>query len=358
MTVSRRPKVVHVVDDAALGGVSRMLDVLLSGLGDWASHERIVVSRYAMIPPSLRGVDVVVVHVAMAWSKLPLMLALRLRMGSRPIILVEHSYTAALERELVTAQSRFRCLLRTAYRLADRVVSVSNGQAQWMRTAGLVQAPKLVCIPPVSQCDGLADLPLPDRCGPDRCGVSSLLPLRLGASGRFCQAKGFTFLLEAMALLKDAPVRLTLAGYGEDEAALRAQAEVLSNVEMMGPSADPIGFLGAVDAVVVPSLWEAFGLLAMEARLAGRPVIVSDLDGLTEQVSPTFGYTVPSKDPAGLARAIAEVCRRDLAPMGRAARQSALTHTDDSLAAWSKLLLSVLPQDVAAYSSSQHQFAT
>jgi glycosyltransferase involved in cell wall biosynthesis len=353
MTVSRRPKVVHVVDDAALGGVSRMLDVLLSGLGDCASHERIVVSRYAMIPPSLRGVDVVVVHAAMAWSKLPLMLALRLRMGSRPIILVEHSYTAALERELVTAQSRFRCLLRTAYRLADRVVSVSNGQAQWMRTTGLVQAPKLVCIPPVSRCDGLAELPVPERRG-----ASALEPLRLGASGRFCQAKGFSYLLEAMALLKDAPVRLTLAGYGEDEAALRAQAEALSNVEMMGPYADPIGFLGAVDAVVVPSLWEAFGLLAMEARLAGRPVIVSDLDGLTEQVSPTFGYSVPSKDPAGLARAIAEVCRRDLAPMGRAARQSALTHTDDSLAAWSKLLLSVLPQDAAAYSSSQHQFAT
>jgi glycosyltransferase involved in cell wall biosynthesis len=353
MSLARRHKIVHIADDTALGGVSRMLDALLPGLGQHATHERVVVSAHALVPPNVKGADAVIVHSAMTWSKLPFLLALRVRMGRRPIIIVEHSYTAALERELVTARSRFRRMLRTAYRFADHVVSVSHGQADWLRGANLVCEPKLVVIPPISPCAGLEALPLSDRCG-----ATSRVPLRLGASGRFCQAKGFSYLIDAMALLQDAPVHLTLAGYGHADSELRLQSKALANVEIIAPYSDPVAFLGGVDAVVVPSLWEAYGLLAMEARLAGRPVIVSDIDGLTEQVSPAFGRAVPSKDAAALARAIRDLCACDLGPMSLAARTSALGHVDASMAAWSKLLLSVLPSDGVPYSPSQHQFAT
>lgn len=36
----------------------------------------------------------------------------------------------------------------------------------------------------------------------------------------------------------------------------------------------------SVDFVAIPSRWEAFGLVALEARAAGRPIICSDIDGL------------------------------------------------------------------------------
>jgi glycosyltransferase involved in cell wall biosynthesis len=350
MSTTTRKTIAHIIDDASLGGVTRMLDALIPGLGHEDKHLRIAGRAGSLIAPSMAGVDVAVLHATVAWSKLPFLISLRARMGQRPIVIVEHSYTGALERELVTAPNRFRCMLRLAYRFADRVVSVSEGQAHWMRAARLVPETKLVVIPPVSQCAALQDLTLPTRRM-----FSTEQPLRLGACGRFCAQKGFHDLLAAMSQLHDAPVHLTLAGYGPDEPALRQQAAGLSNVEIAGPFTDPDTFLERVDAVVLPSLWEAYGLMAMEARLAGRALIVTDVDGLPEQVRDARGLIVPAHSPAALADAIRTLCRRDLAIMGADARASARHHLGASLSAWSNLLSDLSqPQSVRTVRPTPH----
>jgi glycosyltransferase involved in cell wall biosynthesis len=353
MSTTAGQTIAHLIDDQALGGVTRMLDTLIPGLSGTDVHQRINVTATAMCAPSMRETDAAIVHATVAWSKLPFLISLRARMGRRPIVIVEHSYTGALERELVTAPNRFRRMMRLSYRLADCVVSVSEGQAGWLRSAVGVPASKLVVIPSISPVGSLAGLALPERRS-----LSMNAPLRLGACGRFCEQKGFPDLLDAMGHLVDSPVHLTLAGYGPDEAALRRQAARLPNVTITGPFTDPAAFLGSVDAVVIPSRWEAYGLLAMEARLAGRPLIVTNVDGLPEQVTSARGLVVPSNDSAALACAIRSLCTADRAAMAANARASAQTHTATSLSAWSHLL-SELSQPRAVFSvRSTPRFAT
>ena len=352
MTPGPRQTTAHLIDDTALGGVTRMLDALIPALCH-DRHVRIQVKPGSIVAPSMSGIDAVVMHSTVAWSKMPLLASLRARMGRRPIVIVEHSYTAALERELVTKPARFRRMLRLAYRCADRVVAVSEGQATWMRSAQLLPPSKLVVIPPVSACASLATLPLPQKRA-----LSADNPLRLGACGRFSQQKGFEHLLEAMRRLQNIPVHLTLAGYGPGETALRPQSADLSNVEITGPFNDPAAFLGTVDAVVMPSRWEAYGLLAMEVRLAGRALIVTDVDGLPEQVRPARGYVVQPNDADALADAIKALSTRDLAAMGADARASARHHFDDSLAAWSKLLSELTQPNAVSFERPTPRYAT
>jgi glycosyltransferase involved in cell wall biosynthesis len=65
---------------------------------------------------------------------------------------------------------------------------------------------------------------------------------------------------------------------------------------------DVAGFLAGVDVVAVPSRWEAYGMVANEAREAGRPVLVAPVDGLPEQVQGGGGLVVDFADHGALRR--------------------------------------------------------
>ena len=63
--------------------------------------------------------------------------------------------------------------------------------------------------------------------------------------------------------------------------------------------------LAATDATVVPSLYEPFGMVALEAAAAGAPLAVAATGGLAEIVEPgVTGVTFPHSDPAALAGAV------------------------------------------------------
>ncbi|MCE5203451.1 MAG: glycosyltransferase family 4 protein [Actinomycetia bacterium] len=69
--------------------------------------------------------------------------------------------------------------------------------------------------------------------------------------------------------------------------------------------ADLAWWYAAADVVVVPSRYEGFGLVALEAMACGRPVVATAVGGLPEVVPPKAGALVPPRDPAALADAIA-----------------------------------------------------
>jgi glycogen(starch) synthase len=58
------------------------------------------------------------------------------------------------------------------------------------------------------------------------------------------------------------------------------------------------------DACVVPSLYEPFGLVALEAMAAGCPCVVADTGGLREIVPDDAGLRVRPRDPRALADAL------------------------------------------------------
>ena len=126
--------------------------------------------------------------------------------------------------------------------------------------------------------------------------------------------------------------RSELAGAGPLEGELRARAAALgleSAVRFVGqvPGAGPVLERAAV--VVVPSLGEGFGMVALEAMERGRAVVASDVGGLPEIVAAgETGLLVPPGDVDALAAGIVELAG-DLdraRTFGAAGRRRALEH--------------------------------
>lgn len=181
------------------------------------------------------------------------------------------------------------------------------------------------------------------RCGlsPDRvvvvpCGVDTELfrpglqeqaraTLGLGPDplvlyvGRIAPVKGLDTLLEAMARLPDPRARLLVVGGEADEprdgheARLRRHAAGLG----LGERARFVGsqpqerlraYYVAADVTVLPSYYESFGMVALEAMACGRPVVASRVGGLLTTVRHgVTGFLVPDGDSRALARCLTTV---------------------------------------------------
>jgi len=144
--------------------------------------------------------------------------------------------------------------------------------------------------------------------------------------GRLSPEKGGAVLVRAAALAKDVPVRIV--GAGPEEADLKALAKKYGadNVTFAGfrSGADLAAEYAGARFVVVPSVWyEVFGLIALEAYAAGKPVLASQIGGLAELVKDgETGVLVAAGDDAELARAMAALWRppEECAALGRAGR--------------------------------------
>jgi glycogen(starch) synthase len=150
-------------------------------------------------------------------------------------------------------------------------------------------------------------------------------------AGRLEWEKGLQTVLASMPRLtrRFPGARLVVAGQGTHERELRA----LARRKRLGRSVEFAGFLeqeqlaalvGAADVAVVPSIYEPFGLAALEAAAAGTPLVVADTGGLREFVEhDVTGLRFAPGDEDGLVRAVSdllsdEVLGRRLVRSGRA----------------------------------------
>jgi glycogen synthase len=109
--------------------------------------------------------------------------------------------------------------------------------------------------------------------------------------GRLVYEKGFQLALDALpgVIERVENVRFLVAGSGTHEAELREQAQRLgltANGEFLGWIGDDVlhSLYRIADLCVVPSIYEPFGLVALEAMASGCPCIVADTGGLREVV--------------------------------------------------------------------------
>jgi glycogen(starch) synthase len=127
--------------------------------------------------------------------------------------------------------------------------------------------------------------------------------------GRLVYEKGFQIALEALpgVIERLGDVRFLVAGSGTAEQELRSQARRLGLHEhgaFMGWIGDDMlhSLYRIADLTVVPSIYEPFGLVALEAMASGCPTIVADTGGLREVVpNEDVGLRFRSRDPRSLA---------------------------------------------------------
>ncbi len=147
---------------------------------------------------------------------------------------------------------------------------------------------------------------------------------------RLSRQKGQDVLLRALAAARPdlPPVTLPRVGSGPDDAALRRLSSELGLddvVAFAGYSSDPAGYLRCADCFVLPSRWEGFGVVLVEALQFGLPLLAADCDfGPADVITdPRIGELVATEDVAALAEGLKRAARRVPDPQDEAFRRAA-----------------------------------
>jgi glycosyltransferase involved in cell wall biosynthesis len=205
--------------------------------------------------------------------------------------------------------------MRSEYRRADYISVLSSFAERSFLEAG-VEPRRLV------------QLPLgvdPRRFSPggeDRSG-----PFRLLFVGRLELLKGVQYLLEAVRPLGNVEVWLVGPRLAEADEVLRRLGG--PQVKLLGQAGeDLVDHYRRADALVFPSINDAFGLAILEAMACGLPVIATDHSGGPDILDEgEDGFVVPARDALALRERIAFLAedRRRAREMGAAARRKVLS---------------------------------
>jgi glycosyltransferase involved in cell wall biosynthesis len=218
-----------------------------------------------------------------------------------------------------------RPLVRVVWRNAAEVIANSEG----LRQLALETAPKQ----PISVIyNGVDTLQFSPADRQERAGDGVL---RLLCVSRLTPRKGVGYLLEAVAMLKEryggGKVRLSIAGEGDEKAALMRKAEELGiqdSVEFAGCVAhdDLPAMYRKADLFVLPSLNEGMSNTVLEAIASGLAVLATDTGGTKELVRDgENGFLVAMKDARDIADKAALFLERPelVRTMGEKSRQTA-----------------------------------
>lgn len=222
---------------------------------------------------------------------------MKLRLGGT----IEDTQRIEVERRLIQA--------------ADRIIAATPAermQLQWFYQADLR---KVVVIPP--GVDLRVFHPIPQDKARQKIGFSTEGQMILFV-GRIERLKGIETLLRAAALLQERGVLMPpcpcVAVIGgdpdnpEEEMAylqdLRKTLNVQNVVNFLGkrPQEELPLYYSAAQVVVMPSQYESFGMVALEAMACGTPVVASGVGGLLYLVRDSrTGFHIPDSDPIALA---------------------------------------------------------
>lgn len=117
-----------------------------------------------------------------------------------------------------------------------------------------------------------------------RENLSGRLP-NLISIGSLSKKKGFETALRVVSKVRNKIASYTIVGEGAERNRLEQlvrELEIEDKVKLIGWSDDVKTYLYQADLQLIPSVWEGFGLVAVEGMSTGLPVVASDVDGLRE----------------------------------------------------------------------------
>ncbi len=251
-----------------------------------------------------------------------------------PHVIMFHTLGAAKNRyHLSEREPRYRIDgERLVAQDVDRVICGSEGEREMLVDLYGVPPQRIVTVP--CGVDTVRFRPLGRARARRELGLAPDEPVVLFV-GRIEPLKGIEVLIKAAAQLEGRFRLLVVGGDGKDterKAGLRALADQMGIGEKVTfldavPHGDLPLYYNAADICVVPSYYESFGLVAIEAMACGVPVVASRVGGLKETVQDgRTGYLVPWRCPEPFAERLDlllsnEPLRRSLGREARAAAE-------------------------------------
>lgn len=284
---------------AAKGGMMRVT----REAGRWRALLALpaVLAMVARLARIARGYDVIYVNS----QKAAVVGMLAGWLTGKPVVwhlhdILSAAHFAALQRRVVVG---------LANRAARRVIAISQATKQAFLDSG--GDPRRVVVVPngidATRFIGLEALDVPAM----RAGAGLSGRTLVGLFGRITPWKGQHVLIAALAELPEVHALIVgdaLFGEADYKDSLRRQAEALGvadRVHWLGYRQDVPALMRMVDLVVHTSTApEPFGLVIVEAVLAGRPVLASNHGASRELLGEESGWLVAPDDPVALARAI------------------------------------------------------
>ena len=218
---------------------------------------------------------------------------------------------------------------RRLIREADRIIAATQAEVAQIQWLYRENTDRVEVIPP--GVDTSRFYPISVDEAKEFIGLPSDLKVILYV-GRIEPLKGIDTLMRAVATMKEAGVYdrfpfcvAIIGGELEDEGAgLSVEMERLTSLRETEGVGDNVNFLGsrdqdtlqyyysAAEVVVVPSHYESFGLVALEAMACGTPVVASETGGLAFLVRDgETGFHIPAGDSASLAQRLTDLLEND-----------------------------------------------
>lgn len=131
----------------------------------------------------------------------------------------------------------------------------------------------------------------------------------VGMACRLVEQKGVMYGIQAVKLLSErADVRLVIVGDGDLREQLAQLAQglgIAERVHFLGWQTDVPALMAGFDVFAMPSLWEGFGLVMLEAMASRLPIVASHVSAIPEIVTHgDNGFLVAPRDPQALAYAL------------------------------------------------------
>lgn len=199
---------------------------------------------------------------------------------------------------------------RGALRRVDRVIAISEAVGRFVVDVEGADPARVRVVPygldPPPVVPGARDV------ARRRLGIDESSPV-VGVFGRCVRQKGIDVLLDAWpkVLSIHPAARLVVVGDGPLRARLERQSSRLGlagRVIFAGWLDRAAALMSGCDVVAMPSRWEGFGLVALEAMAAARPIVASRVGGLEDiVVDGVSGTLVAPDNPAALADALSRL---------------------------------------------------
>ncbi len=225
-----------------------------------------------------------------------------------PVVTTDHSILS-----LATRHDRFgsakRLLIRKLYPHADFHICVSNGIRKDLVSHYSVSDRKCAVIYNAVELERVRQLA---RAEPDGMGLHEIKPYFI-ACGRLSEEKNYPLLLRSfLGVLRIRSARLLILGEGKlknELLSLARELGITDNVRFLGFQVNPFMYMARAVALVLPSSWEGFGNVLIEAMASGIPVISTDCpSGPSEIITDGLnGLLVPVDDEGALTKAMLKV---------------------------------------------------